>query len=256
MVLTENVKMRFLTYGNKEKPPVMLIHGMATTAEICYGKIAAQLAEKYFVILSVLDGHDPCGDTVFHSLDDSCRKIEMFIKENFGGHLYALSGFSLGGSITVELLQRGHITVDKVHLDAAFCVKLGALAPFYTFLFVHGIRYMQSGRVIPECITDSVFGKGNNSVAEMLFPNVKSETIRNCCHDVYDFEVRDELRKTSTEIMFWLGENEPYPRKSVKLLYRYLPAIKVRMFRGMGHGQLLHEHRTYYLKALIKFLSE
>jgi hypothetical protein len=68
--------------------------------------------------------------------------------------------------------------------------------------------------------------------------------------------VRDELRKTNAEIMFWLGENEPYPLKSIKLLHRYLPAIKVRMFRGMGHGQLLHEHRTYYLKALIKFLSE
>ena len=256
MILTEDMKMRFLTYGNKEDPPFMLIHGMATTAEICYGKIAPRLAEKYYVILAVLDGHDPRDNSVFHSLGDSCRMIENYVSKYFDGHLYALSGFSLGGSITVELLQRGHITVDKVHLDAAFCVKLGALAPFYTFLFVHGIRYMQSGRVIPACITDSVFGKGNNSVAEMLFPNVKSETIRNCCHDVYDFEVRDELRKTNAEIMFWLGENEPYPLKSVKLLHRYLPAVKVRMFRGMGHGQLLHEHRTYYLKALIKFLSE
>lgn len=248
--------MRFITLGNKENPPVMLIHGMATTAEICYGKIAPRLAEKYYVILAVLDGHDPCSDTVFRSLDDSCRMIEKFVSENFDGHLYALSGFSLGGSIAVELLQRGNITIDKAHLDAAFCVKLGALALFYTFLFVHGIRYMQSGRAIPECITDSVFGKGNNSVAEMLFPDVKSETIRNCCHDVYNFKVSGKLRKNNSEIIFWLGENEPYPRKTVKLLRRYLPDIKVRMFRGMGHGQLLHEHRSYYLKALMNFLSE
>lgn len=252
----ENRKMRFLTYGNKEAPPVMLIHGMATTAEICYGGIAPRLARKYYVILAVLDGHDPCSDNVFRSLDDSCHKIEKFVTENSGGHLYALSGFSLGGSIAAELLQRGNITIDKVHLDAAFCVKLGALAPFYTFLFVHGIRYMQSGRAIPESITDSVFGKGNNSVAQMLFSDVRTETIKNCCHDVYDFDVRDELRKTNAEIMFWLGENEPYPRKSVKLLHRYLPDIKVRVFRGMGHGQLLHEHPAFYLKALTAYLSE
>lgn len=250
------MKMRFLAYGNKDDPPVMLIHGMATTAEICYGEIAPRLAKKYCVILAVLDGHDPCSDNVFRSLDDSCHKIEKFVTENFGGHLYALSGFSLGGSITVELLQRGNISVDKVHLDAAFCVKLGALAPFYTFLFIRGIRYMQSGRAIPECITDSVFGKGNNSVAEMLFSDVKSETIRNCCRDVYDFEVHDKQRKTNAEIMFWLGENEPYPLKTVKLLRRYLPAIKVRMFKGMGHGQLLHEHPAFYLKSLMIFLSE
>lgn len=248
--------MRFLTYGNKENPPVMLIHGMATTAEICYGKIAPRLAEKYYVILAVLDGHDPCSNNMFDSFDESCRQIERFVSENFGSHLYALSGFSLGGSIAVELLQRGNITIDKVHLDAAFCVKLGALAPFYTSVFVHGIRYMQSGRIIPDRITDSIFGKGNNSVAEMLFSGVKSETIRNCCRDVYDFDVRDELQRTNSEIMFWLGENEPYPRKSVKLLNRYLPDIRVRMFKGMGHGQLLHEHPTYYLKALMNFLSE
>ena len=248
--------MRFLTYGKMEAPPVMLIHGMATTAEICYGEIVPGLARRYRVILAVLDGHDPCGDTVFRSLGDSCRKIETYVKENFGGHLYALSGFSLGGSIAAELLQRGSITADKVHLDAAFCVRLGALAPLYTFLFVHGIRYMQSGHTVPERITDSVFGKGNNSVSEMLFYDIKSETIRNCCHDVYGFELRDELRKTNAEIMFWLGENEPYPKKTVKLLHRYLPKIKVRMFKGMGHGQLLHEHPAFYLNMLIKFLSE
>ena len=45
MILTEIMKMRFLTYGNKETLPVMLTHGMAATAGICYRKIAPLLAE-------------------------------------------------------------------------------------------------------------------------------------------------------------------------------------------------------------------
>ena len=66
--------MDFLTYGDSTAPAVMLIHGMATTAEICYSTIAEQLSRNYYVILAKLDGHDPDSDSVFLSLNDSCRK--------------------------------------------------------------------------------------------------------------------------------------------------------------------------------------
>ncbi len=115
--------MHFLTLGDTSAPAVMLIHGMATTAELCYSTIAEKLSRYYYVILAKLDGHDPDSDSVFLSLNDSCRKIEQYVKRYHSGHLYALSGFSLGGSIAVQLLQRGRIQIDKVHLDAAFCQK-------------------------------------------------------------------------------------------------------------------------------------
>ncbi len=248
--------MKFLTYGDNTAPAVMLIHGMATTAEICYGAMAKNLSRYYYVILAKLDGHDPDSDSVFISLEDSCRKIEHYVKQHHYGHLYALSGFSLGGSIAVELLQRGNIQIDKVHLDAAFCLKFGVLKPYFTALFTYGIRYMQSGRTIPTFITDSVFGKGNHSVQEMLFHQIKSETIRNCCGDVYSFTLCDSLQNVTSEIVFWMGEHEPYPRKTARLLRQYLPQIQVRVFKGMGHGQLLHEHPNYYLRELLKYLKE
>ncbi|MBR2086030.1 MAG: alpha/beta hydrolase [Oscillospiraceae bacterium] len=247
--------MNFLTYGDSTAPTVMLIHGMATTAEICYASIAKKLSRNYHVILAKLDGHDPDFDSVFISLEDSCRKIEHYAKQHYSGHLYALSGFSLGGSIAVELLQRGNIQIDKVHLDAAFCVKFGILKPFYTALFTYGIRYMQSGRTIPAFITDSVFGKGNRSVQEMLFYQIKSESIRNCCGDIYSFTLCDSLRNATSEIVFWMGEHEPYPRKTARLLRQYLPQMQVKVFKGMGHGQLLHEHPRFYCRELLKVLK-
>jgi pimeloyl-ACP methyl ester carboxylesterase len=247
--------MNFLTYGDSTAPAVMLIHGMVTTAEICYQSFIDKLSREYSVILAVLDGHDPDSDSVFLSLNDSCRKIEQYVKRYYNGHLYALSGFSLGGSIAVQLMQRGKIQIDKVHLDAAFCLKFGVLKPFYTALFTCGIRYMQSGRTIPACIMDSVFGKGNRSVQEMLFRSVKSETIRNCCNHVYSFTLHDSLQNTKSEVLFWMGENEPYPHKTAHLLRRYLPDMQVRVFKGMGHGQLLHEHPKYYLRELLKYLK-
>ena len=143
-----------------------------------------------------------------------------------------------------------------MHLDATFCLKFGVLKPFYTALFTYGIRYMQSGRTIPACITDSVFGKGNRSVQKMLFRSVKSETIRNCCGHVYNFILHDTLRNTKSEVLFWMGENEPYPKKTAHLLQQYLPQMQVRVLKGMGHGQLLHEHPHYYLELSRNVQSE
>lgn len=250
-----SVNMNFLTYGDNSAPAVMLIHGMASTAEICYGSIAKKLSRNYYVILAKLDGHDSESDSVFISMEDSCRKIEHYVKQHHNGYLYALSGFSLGGSISVELLQREKIQIDKVHLDAAFCLKFGILKPFYTALFTYGIRYMQAGRTVPACITDSVFGKGNRSVQMMLLRQIKSETIRNCCGDVYSFTISDSMRNAASDVSFWLGEHELYPRKTARLLHQYLPQMRVRVFKGMGHGQLLHEHPGFYCRELLKFLK-
>ncbi len=57
-------------------------------------------------------------------------------------------------------------------------------------------------------------------------------------------------------IVFWRGENEPYPAKSAKLLKQYLPQMERRVFKGMGHGQMLHEHTDIYAKRLTAFLEK
>ena len=57
-------------------------------------------------------------------------------------------------------------------------------------------------------------------------------------------------------MLHYRGENEPYPVKSARLLKKYLPQMKVCVFKGMGHGQLLNEHTGAYAKRLISFLEE
>ena len=48
---------------------------------------------------------------------------------------------------------------------------------------------------------------------------------------------------------------EPYPRKSVTLLKKYLPAIIDVEIEYMGHGQYLHEHSDEYASKLIDYLQ-
>jgi hypothetical protein len=72
---------------------------------------------------------------------------------------------------------------------------------------------------------------------------------------VYGYEISGEVSNFGGKVAFWHGSSEPYPRKSAKLLKKYLPQMQVEVFSGLGHGQLLNEHPDEYLKRLKTFMA-
>ena len=48
--------MNFLCFGDKSKKSILFIHGMASTAMLCYEPILKRLSD-YYVILAEVDGH-------------------------------------------------------------------------------------------------------------------------------------------------------------------------------------------------------
>ena len=156
--------MIFNTYGDKTLPSLILIHGMANTAQSCYGRIVPYL-DGYHVILCEVDGHTDKETGLFISIEDCCEKIEKYVARNLEGKVYGLSGFSMGATIAVELMARNDISIEKVILDAAFCVKMGVLSPIYTSMFCWALHKIQSGKTIPAVMIESVMGKGNSGMA-------------------------------------------------------------------------------------------
>ncbi len=245
--------MNFLTYGDKKKQSILLIHGMASTALLCYEPLLRYLKD-YYVILAEVDGHsDNLGE--LDSLADNCTEIEAFILEKLKGELYCLCGFSMGGTMAVEIVGRGNVRISKVLLDAAFLTKMGFLTKLYEKLFCKGISRIQQGKKIPGLLMDLIMGKDNNSVVEMLYPRVTSKTITNACEYVYRYEIPEGIRQYTGQVVFWHGTNEPYPRKSAELLREYLPKLEVVEFDNMGHGQYLHEYSAEYATKFIEYLE-
>ena len=113
--------MNCLTYGNKKDKAIVLIHGMASTALLCYEPILKYL-ENYYIVLVEVAGHSENVKGNLLSRKDCCDDIEKYINENLDGHIHGLCGFSMGATMAVELIGRGNISVDKTVLDAAFAV--------------------------------------------------------------------------------------------------------------------------------------
>ena len=141
--------------------------------------------------------------------------------------------------MVVEIIGRGNVNVVKAHLDAAFVTKMGLLTKPYEYVFCKAIKRIQNGKAIPKFMMDAVMGKDNNSIIEI----------------VYSYNIPENIRSYKGTVLFWRGSNEQYPRKSVALLKKYLPAIIDVEIEYMGHGQYLHKHSDEYAGKLIEYLQ-
>ena len=246
--------MRFLTHGEKENRALMLIHGMANTSDL-FDPLLAYLKD-YYVIVCELDGHSRNEAGEFVSVKEAAQKIEKYVNDNLNGRLYGLLGFSLGGTIATEVISRGNIEVDRTILDAAFVIKMGIMTYPFKWIFQGSIWSIKKNIHVPKPLVESIMGKGNSGIVDTLYKDVSLKSVGNAALSCYTYTIKDGIRDYHNPIVFWYGENEPYPVKSAKLLKKYLPQMKKRVYKGLGHGQMLHEHTSTYAKRIKEFLED
>ena len=245
--------MRFLTHGDKSDKSILLIHGMANTSDL-FDPLLPYLKD-YYVIVCELDGHSPKEQGTFVSVEDAAEKIERYVKDNLDGKLYGLLGFSLGGTIATELISRENIEVERTVLDAAFVIRMGIMTYPFKYLFQVTIWLIEHNVRIPDAVVESIMGKGNSGIVYTLYKGASLKSIGNAALSCYKYDIKDGIRNYKNQVVYWRGENEPYPVKSARLLRKYLPQMRVRVFKGMGHGQMLNEHTGAYAKRLLGFLE-
>lgn len=246
--------MNYLTYGDKNNKSIVLIHGMATTAKMCYERILPFLQE-YYVVLVEVDGHIPGDDRPLISLADACTDVERYIEDELGGEAYCLGGFSMGGTMATEIMARGNVNIECVFLDAAFLTKMGPmLTRLYKFIFWSAISWLIKGHSVPKFMMDIMMGKDNSAVIDMLYTGVKKETIYNACRDVYTYSIPEKIKDFSGKVLFIYGSNEPYPRKGSALLKKSFPGLQIKEIEGMGHGQYIMVNPKEYAEELLTFL--
>ena len=181
--------MEFAEYGSKNAPTLIFIHGSCTTAETCYSKVAEALKGNYHCVLCRLDGHYD-GSPDFVSLNKEAEQIEEYVQQNRNGSVYALIGLSLGSTICVHLLTRKKISVSKVFLDGVYVQNKGALYANMCALMCNiGIGYMRNGGKVPDKLIETVFGKGNRSVVDMMYSGTSKVTVKNVCRQVYEYKL-------------------------------------------------------------------
>ena len=105
--------MKYTEYGAENRDVMILLHG-GGLGPWNYRKEAEVLAQKFHVILPVLDGHRGSGRN-FLSIEENARTLLAFIDDRFGGNVLLLGGLSLGGQIVAEMLSLAQRNLQICH---------------------------------------------------------------------------------------------------------------------------------------------
>lgn len=106
--------MRIYTYGNREKPELMLLPGNCIEGKEYYEEVLPLLLPSYHVILVSYSGFDGNENTTFRTMETEAEMIEGYILENYEGRIAAVYGSAIGGTFAAFLMQRNKIHFDQV----------------------------------------------------------------------------------------------------------------------------------------------
>lgn len=114
--------MKVYTFGDKEKPTIMLFPGTCCYWKNNFGHVIKPLEEHFYTLVVSYSGFDETEKTTFISELDEVAKIEDYIEENLDGKFFAAYGCSLGGSFVSLLVDRLFIYRKKQILASSSAI--------------------------------------------------------------------------------------------------------------------------------------
>lgn len=233
--------MLFTEFGQKEKPPVLLLHGMMQDWHTEY-EMLKDLEEHYLLIIPAQDGfYEGSGD--FTSFADQARQIEEYVQANYGGRVIGAYGCSQGGLMLTELLTRNKIDLGTVIMDGCYVAHQGKISGWVTYKMF--CKFKNTGK-FPTLIMVMMklmgLKKEDLGMMNSLYMKASDETVKRNFMENYTYRTRPEIANSETMVHLWCGSKEPYAIKSHKELKKYLKKYKEEIMDGLGHGEFLMKH--------------
>ena len=246
--------MQYVEYGAHNSQTIILLHG-GGLSWWNYREVAQLLADKYHVVLPILDGHAD-SDEPFTSIEDNAARLIAYIDKHHGGSVYAVGGLSLGGQIAVEMLtQRPDIC--RFALIESVLVKPMKLTHALikpTFDMSYGLikqkwfAKMQAAYLgIPKKLFNDYFRDTCMISKEDMIAFLKSNSA---------YSIKPALRDAQAKVHIVFGSKEQSSiRTSGKLLNRMIPDSTLESLPGYNHGDLSLNHPQAYAQKLLTMIS-
>ena len=246
--------MTVMEYGQQNPGVIMLLHG-GGLSWWNYREVAKQLAERYHVVLPMLDGHADSG-VPFTTIEDNAARLISFIDARFGGQVLALGGLSLGGQIAVEMLsQRGDICQYAL-IESALVkpMKLTSALIGPTFGMSYGLikqkwfAKLQADYLgIPEALFDDYFRDTCKISKADMIAFLKANSL---------YTIKPRLSETSAKVKIVAGAKEQKNiRDSAKTLNQTIPGSNMEILPGLRHGDLSINYPQRYTRMLTEWIG-
>ncbi|MBE5796480.1 MAG: alpha/beta hydrolase [Clostridiales bacterium] len=235
--------MLFNEFGNRENPPVLLLHGMMQDWRSEY-ELLKPLEAHYRLIIPAQDGfYDGSAD--FTSFADQARQIEEYIDRHYHGKIHGAYGASQGGLMLTELLTRNNVDLGTVIMDGCYIAHQGWIAGWVTYKMFCRIKNTGKLPAIMNVMI-ALMGTSKEDVTggfmDAMYMKASDETVRRNFLENYTYRARPEIAQAQNTVHLWCGSKEPYALKSHRILKKHLKHCHEEIMDGFGHGEFLLRH--------------
>ena len=244
-----------IEFGQRNTDVVILLHG-GGLSWWNYRDVATRLAERYHVVIPVLDGHAD-SDVPFTTIEDNAARLISYIDANFGGQVLAISGLSLGGQIAVEVLSQRPDICRYALIESALVKpsKLTAALIGPAFGMSYGLikqkwfAKLQADYLgIPKSLFDDYF----RDTCKISKANMIAFLKANCAYGC-----KTSLGETVAKVKIVAGSREQKSiLDSAKLLHSTIPGSQLEILPGLRHGDLSINYPEQYAKLLTDWIGE
>ena len=245
--------MTVMEYGQQNPNVIMLLHG-GGLSWWNYREVAQKLAEQYHVVLPILDGHAD-SDAPFTTIEDNAARLISYIDTYFGGQVLAITGLSLGGQITVEMLSQRKDICQYALLESALVkpMKLthALIAPSfgmsYGLIRKKWFAKLQADYLgIPKALFDDYYRDTCKISKVDMIAFLKANSM---------YSMKPNLAETTAKVKIVAGAKEQKNiRSSAKLLHQAIPGSSMEILPGLRHGDLSINNPTQYAQILTDWI--
>ena len=244
-----------IEFGQQNPDVVMLLHG-GGLSWWNYREVVELLAERYHVVLPVLDGHAD-SNTPFTTIEDNAARLISYIDTHFSGQMLAIGGLSLGGQIAVEMLSQRPDICRYALIESALVkpMKLTHALIEPTFGMSYGlIKQKWFAKVqadylgIPKALFDDYYRDTCAISKADMIAFLKANSI---------YTIKPSLSETTAKVKIVAGTREQKSiRDSAKMLYKAIPGSSLEILSGLCHGDLSLNKPEQYAKTLTNWIGE
>ena len=243
-----------IEFGQQNPDVVMLLHG-GGLSWWNYREVAERLAERYHVVLPVLDGHAD-SDAPFTTIEDNAARLISYIDAHFGGQVLAIGGLSLGGQIVVEMLSQRKDICRYALIESTLVKpsKLTAAMIGPTFGMSYGLikqKWFAKAQAdflgIPRELFDDYFRDTCAIGKADMIAFLKANSL---------YTIQTGLSEATAKVIIVAGAKEQKSiRDSSKLLREAIPGSKIEILPGLRHGDLSLNEPERYVKTLTDWIG-
>ena len=244
-----------IEFGQHNTDVIMLLHG-GGLSWWNYREVAELLAERYHVVLPVLDGHAD-SDAPFTTIEDNAARLISYIDAHFGGQVLLLGGLSLGGQINLEMLSQRKDICRYALIESALVKpsKLTAAMIGPTFGMSYGLvrqkwfAKLQADYLgIPRELFNDYFRDTCAIGKADMIAFLKANSL---------YTIQPELSETTAKTKIVAGAKEQKSiRDSAKLLQNAIPGSRMEILPGLRHGDLSLNEPERYISVLCGLIEK